>query len=377
MNRSRILIISSTAACVLVVVVIAMISHSIRKRPRLQPAVSQTRSASESPSVAQSAVVGAPSNPPATVSSNPLAGRAFYIDGSRSIAKLRAQLLVKNDLGNADLAGRIADQPGTTWLIGPSSNDPLGSHDIAEVTRTSTEAAAQGTVPIYELYAIPRRDACANYSKGGFKNQQEYLNWLESVIGALKTDAVFSVEADAVAQNVRGDCLTASDKELRYAVLTSALARLQRSPRVLASYLDAGHSEWFSDPSVLVEPLGHAGIVYARGIAVNVSNFVATTETVTWSQNLLGLLGGNKGAIIDTSRNGNGIPPKSVTGDARWCNPTGRAIGPPPTTTAGQTGIDAFFWGKVIGESDGSCFGNPEAGVFVPSLALDLARNER
>ncbi len=72
------------------------------------------------------------------------------------------------------------------------------------------------------------------------------------------------------------------------------------------------------------------------------------------------------GAVIDTSRNGNGAPP-----DGAWCDPAGRKLGRPPTPSTGEAGIDAYLWVKPPGESDG-CEGAP--GAFTPSYAYDLAR---
>lgn len=76
--------------------------------------------------------------------------------------------------------------------------------------------------------------------------------------------------------------------------------------------------------------------------------------------------------MIDTSRNGAG-----PTDDALyWCNPTGRALGTPPTTATAGPHADAYLWVKRPGESDGTCDrGEPQAGRFVSQYAIDLARN--
>ncbi len=254
----------------------------------------------------------------------------------------------------------------------------MASKDIADVVRTSTEASRQGTVPIYQLYAIPGRDACAGYSSGGFKTAQDYQLWIDKITLSLKTNAVFAIEADAIAQTIRGGCMNPQQITERYTLLKDTVTRLKASPQVLATYLDAGHPEWFPDPSVLTEPLTKSGIATASGIAVNVSFYEASADTARWSQKLITLLspqGQKKGAIIDTSRNGRGAPADTVTGQARWCNPPGRGIGPIPATNVASPQIHAYFWGKITGESDGDCFGHPPAGTFEPEAALELARN--
>jgi endoglucanase len=304
---------------------------------------------------------------------NPLSNKQLYVDMNRTVNKTAAQYRKDGKPAEAGLLDKIATQPGTTWLTGPSSGDPTANRDIAEVARTSKEAAAAGTVPVYQLYAISNRDACASYSKGGFSTTANYLAWIDRILGALQSAAIFSVEADAVAHTINSSCMTAQQIGSRYALLSQATARLSQSPRVLAVYIDAGHPDWLPDPSVLVEPLRKSGIEHVRGVVVNVSFFAETAAVTKWSQTLVEKLGGNKGVLIDTSRNGKGIA--NATGDARWCNPPGRGLGPRPTTVVADAAIDAYFWGKNAGESDGNCFGNPAAGVFVPRIALELARN--
>jgi endoglucanase len=77
--------------------------------------------------------------------------------------------------------------------------------------------------------------------------------------------------------------------------------------------------------------------------------------------------------VIDTSRNGAGPAPDSPLD---WCNPSGRALGAPPTTATAGAHADAYLWIKRPGESDGSCNrGDPPAGNFVNQFAIDLARN--
>lgn len=306
-----------------------------------------------------------------------LAGREFYNDPTREVTQLTEMFRSSGNATSENLLRKISDQPGTTWLIGPSDSDPLAQRDIDAVERTSKAAFEQGKVVTYQLYAIPRRDACADYSKGGFSNAAQYADWISRIVGALKGEAIFFVEADAIAQTVMNNCQSRSEVIERYAILASAIKSLHTSDYVLATYLDAGHPEWINDPADLVEPLKASGIDEARGITVNVSNFVETPAIVAWSADLIELLGGGKKIVVDTSRNGQGSPPSSVTGDRRWCNPAGRGIGEAPTTTGLNPLIDAYVYIKNIGESDGNCFGNPAAGVFSLDLALELAKNAR
>lgn len=304
----------------------------------------------------------------------PLADRSLYSDTERSIVQITKNYQATNNTEYARLADRVSSQPGVTWLNGPHESDPNATGDINTVQRTSAAAAAANAVAVYQLYAIPKRDACAGYSAGGFKTTKAYLEWLDGIVGALAGDAVFLIETDSIAQTIRTECLTPNEVEERYDLLATIGQRLAQSPRVLASYLDAGHSEWFPDPSVLVEPLKKSGINVVRGVSVNVANFVSTTELTPWSQQLVELLGDSKGVVIDTSRNGRGAPPVTVTGTARWCNPPTAGLGALPTTSVSDPHVDAYLWVKNIGESDGECFGNPPAGTFSEQLLMSIAR---
>jgi endoglucanase len=78
------------------------------------------------------------------------------------------------------------------------------------------------------------------------------------------------------------------------------------------------------------------------------------------------------GAVIDTSRNGNG--PYTGPDSPPWCNPPGRAPGPSPRVDPGPAGIDAYLWVKTPGESDGPCNGGPPAGQFWQKYAVSLAQ---
>jgi endoglucanase len=148
------------------------------------------------------------------------------------------------------------------------------------------------------------------------------------------------------------------------------MSRLGRLPHADV-YLDAGNPGMFSDPAQLADPLVEAGIRYGRGFSANVSNFQRTATMVEWSQRLEAALGGEVGAVIDTSRNGNG--PYTGPDTPQWCNPPGRAPGPAPRVSPGPAGIDAYLWIKDPGVSDGPCNGGPAAGQFWAAYAEGLA----
>ena len=167
---------------------------------------------------------------------------------------------------------------------------------------------------------------------------------------------------------------TPAQQAERYTLLRYAMRTLGALPRARV-YLDAGNPGMFADPAVLVHPLRRAGVRYGRGFSANVANFVWTSDVVAWSQQLEQALGGNAGAVIDTSRNGLG--PYTGPDAPQWCNPPGRALGPAPALHPGPAGIDAYLWIKDPGTSDGTCNGGPPAGQYWPQYALALEQASR
>ena len=100
--------------------------------------------------------------------------------------------------------------------------------------------------------------------------------------------------------------------------------------------------------------------------------------------------------VIDTSRNGNADARDADACDS-WCNLRAAGLGVAPTTATALGIVDAYFWVKTPGESDGcsatladgkpcarydgscglksSLTPAPEAGVWFPAAFLSLAAN--
>lgn len=294
-----------------------------------------------------------PQSPPAT-SGNPFASSRFYVPSS-SPAKAQADAWRSSRPADAAQIDKIAQNPIAIWL-GEWSGD-VETHVRGRVT----EISAAGALPVFVAYNIPLRD-CGSHSAGGVSSADAYRTWigkLRAGIGAHK--AVVVLEPDAVALT---DCLSSSDRQTRYSLLTDAILTLQTNSSI-SVYLDAGHSRWHS-PSEMAARLQSAGIAHARGFALNVSNYNDTSAEVAYGKQISAALGG-KSFLVDTSRNGQG-------GNGEWCNPSGRGLGPKPTALTGDSAVDAFFWIKAPGESDGTCNGGPSAGQWWADYALGLAQ---
>ncbi|MFF2139390.1 glycoside hydrolase family 6 protein [Streptomyces sp. NPDC058193] len=257
------------------------------------------------------------------------------------------------------IESRIAAQPAAVWF--PAYNPGAVTGQVRGVTAA---AAAAGRTPVLVPYAIPDRD-CGGASEGGAPGLDAYDAWMEDFAAGLGDGPVIVVlEPDAVALS---DCLTAGQRADRFASLARAGRTLHAANPRARVYFDGGHSGWHS-PAKQAAALRAAGAATAGdGIFTNVSNFHGTADEAAYARRVLAALGGppRLGAVIDTSRNGNGAPEAG-----EWCDPPGRALGRTPTTDTGLPGIDAYLWVKLPGESDG-CKGS--AGSFTPDYAYELA----
>lgn len=294
----------------------------------------------------------APAPAPAPALTNPFSGEQFY--ANNVAAKQQVEKWSTTDPAAAQQMQKIARNPViqyfSTW-----SNQKHVDNYISTVT-------SENKLPVIGIYAIPYRD-CGSYSAGGFSTAAEYRTWIGEVaagIGGRK--AVVIVEPDAVAG---WDCLSASQKQERIELLGYAVQKLKSNPETHV-YIDAGNPTWHP-ASETASRLRMVNIGLADGFTLNHSNFQSTANNISYGKEVSALIGG-KHFVVDTSRNGLG-----PTADYNWCNPEGRALGRQPTADTGEPLVDAFFWLKTPGESDGACGGYPGGGTWLPDYALGLA----
>ncbi|WP_436846458.1 glycoside hydrolase family 6 protein [Streptomyces griseorubiginosus] len=259
------------------------------------------------------------------------------------------------------IRSRIADRPAAVWFA-----DYTPATITSRVRAVTSGAAAQGRVPVVVAYAVPDRD-CGGASQGGAPDLGAYDAWIDRFAAGLGSRQVIVVlEPDSIAQS---DCLSETGRADRFASLARAGRVLKAANPRARVYYDAGHSGWnpAAQQATLLKQAGAASAASSDGIFSNVSNFHTTSAEIAYDRQVLAALGGppGLGAVIDTSRNGNGAPP-----DGEWCDPAGRRIGRAPTMDTGEARIDAYLWVKLPGESDG-CKGAP--GTFSASYAYDLA----
>ncbi|MFI0911840.1 glycoside hydrolase family 6 protein [Streptomyces abikoensis] len=289
----------------------------------------------------------------------------YWVNPDGTAAREAVRLGKAGKAEDAALIAKIAGQPVAEWV---------GADDPDSQTRGFTEAAtAVDRDALLVLYNIPHRD-CGQYSQGGASDGDAYRAWLDKTAAGIgDRKATVILEPDAL-PHMEDGCTPQQFHEERYALLKEAVGKLKALPRTKV-YLDAGNPSWVTPAGRMAEPLRRAGIDQADGFALNVSNFQTTQDSKEYGHRISELLGG-KHFVIDTSRNGNG-PLSGGDHEKTWCNPSGRALGAPPTTRTGDALVDAYLWVKRPGESDGACKGGPDAGQWWETYALELARNTR
>lgn len=324
------------------------------------PAVPSATAAPRTPSAPASSASRAPRPskpaPSATRTTAPPADGLYRHPGSQVLDWVAAH---RTDPRRPLIETRIAAQPAAVWFASYNPGEVTG-----QVRAVTSAATRTGRTPVLVPYAIPGRD-CGGASEGGAPDLVAYDAWIREFAAGLGGGPVIVIlEPDSVAQS---DCLPAGDLAARNASLARAGDALHAANPQARVYFDGGHSGWHPAAKQAAALRASGAASSGDGIFTNVSNFHRTADEAAYARQVLAALGGpaRLGAVIDTSRNGNGAP----RGD-EWCDPAGRALGRAPTTRTGEARIDAYLWVKLPGESDG-CQG--PAGSFSPDYAYALA----
>lgn len=298
------------------------------------------------------------SAPAAQAAPDPVAMTSgFYVDPNSSPAVWSAAN--PGDGRAAAIRTSIANTPMARWF-------GSWSGDIGSATSSYTgRAQAANKLPILVAYNIYGRDACGGHSGGGAASPSAYASWISAFArGIGSRPAVVILEPDAL-----GDysCMSQAQINERQRMLTNALSQFRSAAPNAWVYLDAGNPGWV-DAWTMSERLQSSGLGLARGFSLNVSNYLTTSENVSYAgsvnQALRQRYGYAKPFVVDTSRNGNGS-------NGEWCNPGGRKIGTPSQHGGGA---EMLLWIKTPGESDGDCGvgRGSSAGQFLPEVAYRM-----
>jgi cellulose 1,4-beta-cellobiosidase len=348
---------------------------------------------------------------------NPFDDAIFYVDPEYVVKVERAAAAHPAE---AERLRRVEAFPTAVWLDSMKNARLAGRH-LDEALATQRQAG-RAVVSVFVLYDIPGRDCAAEASSGELDLQSGMGHYETDFIDVVATQfrdhssqrIVAILEPDSLANLATNlgiaKCQTA---EHAYRQAISYALRKLAMPHV-SLYLDAAHAGWLGWDGnrakiahIFREVLDDAGGVdLVRGFSTNVSNFNTLSDRdgqrlepstpcpdeLTYVEKLssslaeVGITG--KGFIIDTGRNGRGGI-RSKWGV--WCNVKGAGLGQRPRASPAP-GVDAYFWVKPPGDSDGaseasspgydvSCAGEgsargaPAAGRWFEEYFLDLAKN--
>jgi cellulose 1,4-beta-cellobiosidase len=316
---------------------------------------------------------------------------------------------------------RVEAQPTAVWL------DTIA--EVSKLPRFLDEAkkqqaeSGQPTLSVFVLCDLPNRDCAAEASAGELaveangeaRYRSEFIDPIAAQFEAHADQPIVAiVEPDSLANmatNMHMPKCAASAAAYRNSIVY-AIKRLAL-PNV-SIYLDAAHAGWLGwdhnrikISNVFKRVLDEAGgIDKIRGFATNVSNYthlrnrdgaalaltnpcpneITYVKMLAETLSMYGIPG--KGFIIDTSRNGKGGIRHQW---GNWCNVKNAGLGERPRAEP-MPGIDAYFWIKPPGESDGisdpsqprfdemcanpdAAQGAPQAGKWFESYFLELIRN--
>ncbi len=351
-------------------------------------------------------------------SHNPFKKANFFIN-PEYVANVEATAKKHPDMAAA--IREVEKYPTAVWLdsIASVKNLPVWLDEA----KKQQDATGKPTLTVVVVYDLPNRDCAAAASAGELKvsenGEQRYkTEFIDPITAQFKAhpDQPIAVvlEPDSLGNMATNMALpmcqearAAYKSGIIYGIKSFALANV-------TVYLDAAHSGWLGwDDNrakiarIFKDVLNEAGGPdMIRGFATNTANYTnlsnrdgAVLEPTNPCPNELTyvkVLGKtlemygfkHHTFIIDTSRNGKGNI-RAKWGS--WCNVHGAGIGERPRAEP-LPGIDAYFWIKPPGESDGvsdptqprydemcggpdAAKGAPQAGQWFESYFLDLVKN--
>lgn len=350
---------------------------------------------------------------------NPFANVRYYVNPD--YAGKVAGAATRASPADATMMRRVAGYPTAIWLDSIAKAGTIGKYlDDAKQQQVQT---GKPTLTVFVVYDLPNRDCAAKSSAGELKvaengeerYKREFIDPIAAHFRAHSDQPIVAIlEPDSLANlatNLGNPMCRASQDA--YMLSVAYAIKTLHMPNV-SIYLDAAHAGWLgwdNNRSRMAEIFKRVlilagGYHMVRGFATNVSNFntlngrdgkkLEPSDPCPDEFSYVHRLGDtlnrrgikHKRFIIDTARNGKGGLRRRW---GSWCNVKGAGLGERPGLTD-DTAIDAFFWIKPPGESDGvsdpkaprydaNCSGPdaapgaPQAGEFFEDYFEDLVRN--
>jgi len=324
-----------------------------------------------------------------THSGNPFKGHKFFIN-PYYVNEVNGAIAQMTDSSLIAKAEKMKEYSNAIWLDTIDNMNTWLEKNL-KTALAEQNATGQTVLTVFVVYDLPGRDCHALASNGELlandsdfaRYKSEYIDVIKSKLSTYKSQpVVLIVEPDSLANMVTNLDTTPAcrDSETYYKDgHTYLIKNLGQLPHV-AMYLDIGHAFWLGWD----ENRQKAGQVYSqvissgspgkvRGFASNVSNYTPWEDPTLsrgpdteWNpcpdekRYIEAMYKDFKSAgissvyfIDDSSRNG-------VKNDrfhpGEWCNQTGSGVGARPQANpiSGMDYLDAFYWVKPYGESDGT-----------------------
>jgi len=355
----------------------------------------------------------------ASTKGNPFAGAEMYVNPDY-VKKLQGSIDASPD---AKILEKMKPYATGIWLDRIAMVDKVDGY--LDDALALQKKIGKPVVTVFVVYDLPNRDCHAKASNGELRietggaatYQSAFIDPIAAAFAKHPDQRIVAiVEPDSlpnIATNLSDPACAAAETAYREG---SAYAIKKLSAPNVFLYLDAGHSGWLGWPDnqtksaqVFKQVLDAAGGPdKIRGFASNVANYTVLKETnelfdyqgnpchdeLTYAAALqksyaaAGLT--HTAWLIDTSRNG--------VGGIRhqwgyWCNNEGAGLGERPKADPAP-GIDAYYWVKPPGESDGTSDPSaarydafcgmedaakpaPEAGSWFSSYVVEAAKNAK
>jgi endoglucanase len=343
---------------------------------------------------------------PSAPGPDPLHGASFFIDGPRhgSAAGAIATLLGRDPTRYPDdyswaqfktglargsaartlsrhngiarkvaLLEKIADAPESQRISSYSEGGgPGATFGQTQKIFCQNATADRGSIPVFTTYFLHASvGGCATPSELAAAGPDFRRRVDEMAAATGNRPAVFLLEIDGIGSSKcfqRTGALGLWEADLRYEA-----QKISSLPHTVV-YLEAGYSD-ANSARYTARVLNASGVRGIRGFFTNDTHSNWTIDEIRWATKVSRMTHGAH-FIVNTATNGHGplIPRNRVkNGNEVLCNPPGRSMGPPPTTTTGFTKVDAFLWTGPPGNSSGHCHGGTSPGTFWAERAIALA----
>ena len=324
-----------------------------------------------------------------TIEGNPFANVEFYIN-PYYVEEVDNAISQMSDSSLIAKAEKMKTYSNAIWLDNIKNMQSWLEPNLKGAL-SQQNSGGTPVLTVFVVYDLPGRDCHALASNGELlandsdmeRYKSEYIDVIEGHLKTYKSQpVVLVIEPDSLANmvtNIESTPACADSQTYYYDGHAYLLKKLGVFPNV-ALYLDIGHAFWLGwddnrekAAKVYSKVIQSGSPAKVRGFVDNVANYTPWEDPTLsrgpdteWNpcpdekRYLEAMHKDFKAAGIqsvyffsDSSRNGKKTDRKHP---GEWCNQTGCGVGARPKASpiSGMEYLDAFYWVKPIGESDGT-----------------------